>query len=309
MDLEIVFNELSIEIFAQDIPTAKQWMSEFINTILAIKLPPGGKRKLRTKNDFNYLLLAPSYTVVQWRNDPNVDLETRRFLRTLQDRNNSPIPDIIDLAIEVNYHGKQAIGLYYASILKSLAISFKSSSQWNCSLIELEITEIDDDEQIITRTEIVIHASCINHIEEHKETIRDRVKFKIDDGIDLWKCKEELFPSLEFCENVCKQLQSIGRGELILQQIIKKLSELEEACKSWIDGAFNLDNLASKASPESETRLQQFREQLTFVCPDGEKRIFTLHVRITGAGAWRLHFCTELGPGKIIIGYVGLKIQ
>jgi hypothetical protein len=35
MDLEIVFNELSIEIPAEDISTAQKWMSEFINTNLS----------------------------------------------------------------------------------------------------------------------------------------------------------------------------------------------------------------------------------------------------------------------------------
>jgi len=59
---------------------------------------------------------------------------------------------------------------------------------------------------------------------------------------------------------------------------------------------------------ESETRLQQFEKQLTFRCPDDVKRVFSLHVRMT-PGAWRLHFSPESGPGKIIIGYIGLKIQ
>ena len=138
---------------------------------------------------------------------------------------------------------------------------------------------------------------------------RARLKIEVNDGLDLWNRKEELFPSLEFCQNVYKQLQTLSKGELILQQIVKKLSELEDCCKSWTDGAFNLDNLASKATPESENRLQQLQQKLSFTCPDGEDRVFSLHVRMTGAGAWRLHFSTELGPGKIIIGYIGLKIQ
>jgi hypothetical protein len=307
MDLEIVFNELSIEVCATDLSIAKQWMSEFINTILAIKPPSGVKRKLRTKNDFNYLLLAPDYTLAQWRNDPNVDLETRRFLKTLQDKNDPPLPDFADPSIEVSYQGKSTIGLYYAFVYNSLAISFRSSSQWDYNLIELQITSIDEDEELATITERVIHASCKNHIQEHEKWICDRLKIEVNNGLDLWHRKKELFPNLLFCEAVSKQLQNINNGEPILKQIIKRLLELEEYCKSWNTGSFNLDNIPCKVSPESESRLKKFDRELTFKCPDGIDRIFSYHVRMT-PGAWRLHFWA-LEPGKIIIGYIGVKIQ
>lgn len=94
----------------------------------------------------------------------------------------------------------------------------------------------------------------------------------------------------------------------MLRQVLKRLFELEEYCKSWKNGAFDFDALPSKVTPESESRLKQFKDELTFECSDGKKRIFSLHVRMT-PGAWRLHFCTELGPEKIIIGYIGPKIQ
>jgi len=94
----------------------------------------------------------------------------------------------------------------------------------------------------------------------------------------------------------------------MLGQVVRKLFELDELSKSWTDGALNLDNLPSKASPESESRLKKFRPELTIKCPDEKKRLFSLHVRMTYK-VWRLHFCTELGPGKIIIGYIGPKIE
>jgi hypothetical protein len=53
--------------------------------------------------------------------------------------------------------------------------------------------------------------------------------------------------------------------------------------------------------------LKQFQQELTFKCPDGINRTFSLHVRMT-PGAWRLYFLIELGLGKIIIGYIGSKI-
>lgn len=95
----------------------------------------------------------------------------------------------------------------------------------------------------------------------------------------------------------------------MLTQVVNKLFDLENCCKTWTDGAFDLDLLASKATPESDSRLQKLEEKLTFKCRDDVYRVFSLHLRMTGAGAWRLHFSTELGLGKIIIGYMGPKIQ
>ncbi|MBD2559569.1 MULTISPECIES: hypothetical protein [Nostoc] len=315
MDLEIVFNELSLHTYASDITTARQLMTEFINTILSIKPPSGSKRKLYTKSDFNYLELALDYRVVQWRNDPDVDLEARRFLKTLQDKNDLPLADILDPGIEVSYQGQQAIGLYYAFVFNSLAVSLKSEPQWDCSSLQLQVITVDEEEQeepLIIRYENVLHASCSNHVQEHYDWIdgfQERIRQGVSDGLDLWNRRGELFPSLVFCESVSKQIQSLGNGSSMLRQIVRKLFELENGCKTWTDGDFNLDILASKATPESDSRLQKLEDKLIFKCPDDVYRLFSLHLRMTGAGAWRLHFSTELGAGTIIIGYIGPKIQ
>jgi hypothetical protein len=315
VDLEIVFNELSLHTCASDITTARQLMTELINTIFSIKPPSGIKRKLRTKSDFNYSELAPDYRVVQWRNDPDVDLEARRFLKTLQDKNDLPLPDIPDPGIEASYQGQQAIGLYYAFVFNSLAVSLKSEPLWDCSSLKLQVTTVDEEEQeepLIIRYENVLHASCSNHVQEHHDWIdgfQERIRQGVSDGLDLWNRRGELFPSLLFCESVSKQIQSLYTGTPMLRQVVNKLFELENYCKTWTDGAFDLDLIPSKATPESDSRLQKLKPKLTFKCPDDVHRIFSLHLRMTGAGAWRLHFSEELGPAKILIGYIGPKIQ
>ena len=193
-------------------------------------------------------------------------------------------------------------------MFNSLAISFQSSAQWDCSLIELEVTLIDDEEELVPTIENVIHASCRNHIQKHEQWISDRIKIEVYNGSDIWNQKEELFPSLEFCSNVSKQLQNIGNGEQILKQIIKRLRELEDYCKSWQDGSFDLSKIPTKITPESDSRKKELKEKLTFQCPDGNKQLFSYHARMT-PGAWRLHFYPEEQSRKIIIGYIGVKIQ
>lgn len=312
MDLEMVLNELSLRTPAADIQTARQLMSGLISTV-RVATTSGVKRVLRTHSDLNTIELAPGYPVARWRNDNAVDREERSFFRTLT----AKAPFWTDVAQEikndfdlsqVRHQGEQAIGLGFAWVSDVLAVSLLSSSRWDCSRLELEVTQVDENEELIDKQVELVHASRGDHVQEHGDWIQNRIRIEVIDGLDLWNRKQELFPSLEFCENVGKQMQSLYPGNPMLRQLVKRLFELENCCKTWTAGAFDLDSLASIASPESETRLKQFEQELTFKCPDGEKRIFSLHVRMT-PGAWRLHFCVELGPGKIIIGYIGPKIQ
>lgn len=93
----------------------------------------------------------------------------------------------------------------------------------------------------------------------------------------------------------------------MFRQVMKRLFELEEYCQSWTGGPFNKNALGSKATPENESRLRDFAEQLNIRCPDGQSRLFSWHLRMT-PGPWRLHFSEDLGPGRIIVGYIGHHI-
>lgn len=313
MDLEMVLNELSLLTPAADIPTAQQWMSDFIITVRTATAQ-GVKRVIRTQSDFQSTILAPDYPVARWRNDNAVDREARRFLKTLitkapflTDVSDPEIEDTVDLS-EFKHQGTQASGLGIAYLLEIMALSLASEQCWDCSRLQMEVRRLDENGEVIDEIVDIIHASRSNHVQEHADWIKNRIRLGVRDGVELWNRREELFPRLEFCEDVGKQIQSLGIGNSMLRMVVKRLFELEDYCKSWRTGAFNSDNLPSKATPESESRLRQFEQELTFKCPDGEKRLFSLHVRIT-PGAWRLHFSVELGPGKIIIGYIGPKIQ
>ncbi len=57
-------------------------MADFLETArLAIK--SGIRSVIRTSDDLSYLLLAPDYPLVRWRNDEEVDRDMRRFFKTL----------------------------------------------------------------------------------------------------------------------------------------------------------------------------------------------------------------------------------
>ncbi|MGI2908333.1 hypothetical protein [Tolypothrix sp. VBCCA 56010] len=315
MDFDLILNELSLRNPASNEQIVQQRMSELIKMIKAVKAQ-GVKVSLRTKENFYTIILAPNYPLGRWFND--ADQVERVFIKTLAtkapfstDIANSEIQDLENNAglSEFYHQGELAIGLGVAHMLNTIAVSLLSEECWDCSRIEIEARQLDEDEQVIHEIVEIIHASRSNHVHEHADWIEKRIRIQVSDGFDLWNRRNELFPSLEFCEDVGKQIQSLYPGNPMLRQVVKRLFELEKYCQIWTNGAFNSDNIPSKATPESESRLRQFKQELTFKCPDGEKRIFSWHLRMTGAGAWRLHFCEELGPGKIIIGYIGSKIR
>lgn len=310
MDLEMVLNELSLGTPAPDIVTARQWMSEFIQT-LRQATTKGVKRVLRTQDDLNYLELALNYPLARWRNDQEVDLEERRFLRLLTTKAplwkdvTDEIKDYFDCS-EVFYEHESALGLGFAWVSDFLAVSLCSESIWDCSLLTLKIRKLDESGDIIEEEIELVHASRVIHIQTHQAWIKNRISTSVNSGLELWERRGKLFPHLQFCEAVKPQISNLQGGSPILAQVKKRLFELEESAKNWTVDAFSFESLPSKATPESESRLQQFQDELTILCPDEQSRLFSLHLRMT-PGAWRLYFL-PLEPQTVLVGYIGHKI-
>jgi hypothetical protein len=314
VDFDLILNELSLQNPVPNEHIAQQMMSDFVKTVKAIK-DQGLKINLRTKDDFHNIILAPNYPLGRWFKD--ADQIERLFIKNLATK--TPFStDILNLEIkniedsaglsEFICEGKQAIGLGIAHLLNTIAISLLSDKCWDCNSLCVEFRRIDEDGEVIDEVVNIIHVSRKNHVQEHGIWIQNRIRTGLINGVDLWNQRNELFPSLIFCENVGKQLESLNKGEPILEQVKKRLFELEEYCQNWTTGSFNSEAIGCKVTPESDSRLKQLKREFTFKCPDGEKRIFSWHLRMT-PGAWRLHFFADLAPGKIIIGYIGIKIQ
>lgn len=317
MDFEMILNELSFAQAAQDIPTARQRMSQFISTL---RSPNIGKLKrvLRTHKEFQATELAPNYSLAQWRNDPKVDKYEQRFLRALEFK--SPflfeLPLALDKSIsfEFSFEGNiitnpnnQICGLGAAYLLDSIAVSLISEPKWDVPQLDLQIEWLNDDGNIEKQSASIRHVSRVEYINTHKKWINEWLQKPVKNGAELWERRGELFPHLIFCENVYGNLVLLETGVPLLRQVVKRLFALEYYCQNWApDTAFDKDNLPH-ATPESQTRLQKYKDELTFMCPDHKVRIFSWHLRLT-PDAWRIHFYPEK-PGEIIIGYVGEKLK
>jgi hypothetical protein len=312
MDIQLVFNELCLLTLENDEYKARELMSNFIQT-LREALDQGMQQQLISNDNFHNINLASDYPLAKWLNDPNVDQVEQDFILSMQFFEFNEFDEFFDQSQsnEVLYacedYNDNPKGFIYADTLKALSVSFKTHELWNNNVISLLKITNNEDGELLEEIIEVRHASTRNHIIQHQEWIKRLLTDNINSGLTLWNNREEIFPHLEFCNSVEKQLENINNSHPIFQQIMKKLSELEEYSKKWISGAFNKDDFASKITPESKSRLDNFEKELTFECIDGEKRLFSWHIRMT-PGAWRLHFY-PLKPTKIMIGYIGVKIQ
>ncbi|MBD2343749.1 hypothetical protein [Anabaena subtropica] len=309
MELDLILNELSLQNIAPNERIAQQWMSELIKTIKAFTAQ-GIKVNLRSQEKFNTIMLAPNYPVGRWFND--ADQRERGFIKALAtkaplsiDLGNSDIQDIENNTglSEFYYEGKLAIGLGIAHLLDTIAVSFNSDECWNCSNIEIDTIQLNEDEEIVHEILEILHSSYGYHVNEHKEWIQKRIHEIVIDGEDIWNRKEELFPNLDFCEVVYKQLKNIRTRQLELQPVLKVLRELQQCTENWKTGLFDVKSHALDESRESEPTLNKYKNERMFLCPDGEKRLFDRHIKLRFCN-WRIHFFPK-EPGKVIIGYIG----
>lgn len=320
MELELVLNELSLQSLAEDIPTARQRMAQFIPTIRAVTRFQTSKA-LRTSSDLNDILLAPEYPVRRWRNDPGVELEQRRFFRSLASK--MPIlvdrPDITEATwgIDCLCNGQQAIGFRAALLLEALPLSVLSEPCWDTSQVEVETIQMDHEGTLVNEQITLVHASRIIHVEAHREWIQHRLriieaqrKSGVRSGGDLWNMRTELFPSLIFCADVHAQVQILLAGDARLPHILRLLQGLETYCQAWKAAAewFDAQRLVGDPSQESEATLNQFAAERQFLCPDGITRLFDWHLKLQGMN-WRIHFFPHEATKTIIIGYIGRHLR
>jgi hypothetical protein len=308
MQLEMVLNELSLQNPVNDKRIARELMSELIKTInLAVK---EGITILRTENRIYDFIIAPDYPISKWLNDNQVDLEQRDFLLTLQTQTpllkeitDTVIRDRVDLS-DFKYQGEAARDLGICHLLDNLAISFNSDTKWNGTQLDLEFSSLDENEDLINTKIKVNHASLEIHIKEHKDWFKQRIQLAINDGKELWYRRVKLFPDLEFCESVKKQLEDILTGQLELQPVVKALFELQNCSKNWNNGAFSTQGYSLETSGESQSTLNQYSRQRNFLCPDGKQRLFEQHLKLRVCN-WRIHFLAENPTKPLIVGYIG----
>jgi hypothetical protein len=312
VSLDIVLNELSFEPPTEKSYDAWPWMRGLVETVRAyIDVEPTEIKALLVTPDVMRIPLAERYTIRSWCEDRQVPDEERNFLLGLSTQ--KPFPDRDQL--ECQFRKRFGVGLTVAWRDGFPVASAHSADYWDTTHLEVDATTLNDagDDYTLQRAQ-VRHACRVEHVRSHVGWIRERIRDIQDgrrrfalSGTELWNKRETMFPYLELCERVLGQLRSLRRGDQRLPQIVGRLFELNTYSSSWVGGSFEPGALPSKITPESDQTLQQFRQEHTFLCPDGIERLFSWHARYT-PGDGRIFFFPDEGRRKIIIGHIENKL-
>lgn len=308
MSIAICFNELSFQTPATKVSDARQWIGGLTDTLIALS-SYGVNVPLRGVAGLHNLPLAPNYPIAKWLNDPVVSREHRTYLRNrLTQAPTLRNEDVLQLEEDAEvwdfrFKGRSAIGLGAAFRLDGIAVSVLSDSEWDTARLHIDVSRLDADEEILEASEPIRHAAATRHLDEHLDWVTHSRR-TVRDFTDMWDRRSSLFPSLDFCDDIKKQLEGISPGDPRWHAILKRLWTIEDYFSDWTTGSFSPDEIACKTTPESQATLDQFSSCRTFLCPDGAYRVFSWHCRFT-PNAGRIYFFPIETTRRAIIGYIG----
>lgn len=303
----IVFDESSIDSLIMSVPIARSSMTA---TVMGAKrlVQLGFPRDLRVVSDILYKNIAQEYKLIQWINDKEVDVELRRYFKSLISKgpNIESVLEEIELtknsAYEFNLNGQKVFGIGVGVLTNAPVISAGCNSNCNIKIVNITITTIKD-EDITTRDTYITIYHCPISINNNEEKLLGLLSNDIRCGTDI--VDHPCLTNLEICAAAKRQLKELSGNEPYFHQVIRHLLILNSSIKYW-STAKGLTISGMTYSEESSATLNhpRYGEDRKFLCPDGQRRQFSLHSKPTG-GNIRIYFFPIGISKKAYIGYVG----
>jgi hypothetical protein len=309
--MDYILNELSIG-QVENIHEARSLLEDFVKTCIKAKndLSLDVLRIPESIGSLFNLQLTTDYPLSKWLHDHEVNYDIRQKLYQIIAY--PPLlkkEDIEELDIFNSscfyYDSSESMGLGVAFLFQSLAVSFLLGSRWDTDHVFINHQYFDEEVNVISSTERVLHSSKESHIATHLPHFNDLRRSYISKCSDIWDHREELFPNLIFCGKTNKQLKK-GISSRYVHQIYDRLSALNKYINSWKTGEFDLSDFVKNynidCSNESDCTLNLYGDQRRFSIPGKGSVLFSLHIK---TGDLRLHFYPEAATRKVFIGYIG----
>lgn len=307
--MQLVLNEMSVLFPVENRYQAQKVMQDFLSLYHKAKCATGSDN-IYLNQQYNYILLAEGYNILQWRNDSTVDREYKRMFNSLL--NQSLLYDSVQLQDDADFEvhdSGYSVGCQLAYELSGCCFSFPSQSRWDVSAIcgiyrstnestgQLDELEVSIPNIASAQTLETFQRNYQEHI--HREEMEH-----FTTGIEILRHTDK-FPNLFFCQNAKRQLEH-EQGLECISQIARRLRELQDYFQA-ADGNFNSEKL-SHCTPESQMTLQKYGAAHSFRLPNGEEQLFSWHVRFTGEYAGRIFFHPDMDKGICYIGHIGKKL-
>lgn len=301
----LIINELSYSSSVSE-NQAKVWYDDFFQVCFKIEKEYKSKLSLKYSISLIQYNFHENYIFMNWLSSQRKEEKSSILSMMTKDGfiHNYPY---------YKAYGLEGKGLGYAYENNEFLISFKTSDNWTIDEIPVIQEQIIEETLEIETEEFNLrnYYSSENICKHEKYVLvklkaeKDNVLSGVTAGIDIWSKKDELFPNLIFCDSTEQFI--VGSTGNILKNILKKFKEYDTYFSKWNNGDFEKDAISGDVRLESETRINDFNNQLTITCPNGQSKLFTLHCNI-GIWGYRIHFYPDSETRKCIIGYVGKKI-
>lgn len=301
----LVINELSYS-YTESEGQSKSWYDDFFNLCFEIEKNYNCKLGLKYSLSLKQHNFNDSYVFLKWLNYQNREQKTSILSMLTKEAFIHDYP-------YYKAYDKEGKGLGYAYENNELLISFKTSENWSNHYIPVVQEQISEDTLEIEKDEFKLrNYFSKENLDEHNKYVlikliaeRNNVFDSVNNGVDIWTKKNILFPNLIFCDSTQQFIE--GSTGSVFKNILKKFKEYEIYFSTWDNGEFEKDALSGDVRLESHSRINDFNNQLTITCPDGQNKLFSLHCNI-GIWGYRMHFFPDTDNRKCIIGYVGKKI-
>jgi hypothetical protein len=233
-------------------------------------------------------------------------LEKAPFVEELHGRQE----DARGLLLQVTYDGELAIGAGIAYFCDAPAVALRGTPRWEVDPLIVLLTTMDEErDQLVEGPVEVVHLCRSEQVDARQQLLRERVLHALSGGDELWRRRLELYPRLDFCEKLERQLRDLSGKELHFQHVVLALSRLDAALAGWTVGSLypGMDSSGESTQTLEHGTYGPMRE---FICPDGRKRQFSNHLKLRSSN-WRIYyweFRDEAKNGRALIGYVGTHL-
>jgi hypothetical protein len=212
--------------------------------------------------------------------------------------------------LQVTYEGAPAVGAGIAHLHDTPAVALGGLAAWEVDPLVVVLTKMDEEEGVLVEMAVpVVHLCRPEQIDARARLLRDRVLRAVSGGDDLWGRRLELFPRLDFCAEVERQMRGLSGKEFYFQHVVLALSRLDAALAEWIAGPLHpgMDHSAESTSTLAHGTYGPLRD---FVCMDNEPRRFSHHLKLFSIN-WRIYYWeVRVGAagGRAHVGYIGVHL-
>lgn len=289
------WNELAWKAPQEDFDTVNKAMREFLQIYAELQEKfrvPG--LYVPEESDYN----LTSYPIQKWMNKAEKD-DYRRFLQFWQRRRNYTPED----ECEFRYQGNALHAASEAILNDSFIISIGLCEEWKREGItgQFYVLDADLEEEVEVKNLYQYNQIAKSDI---LNILKKQSKIRVNSYQELWEKREHYFPHLKFCPSVEKNLKNLEM--IYVDQVIRKLCELELYCAEQLDGPFDAGKL-SKTTPESEATLKMYHKEHIFSDENGNKYLASWHMRFTGIPG-RIYFVPAYQKNHMLVCHIGSKL-